>query len=125
ARDLAGRLGLDGRVRYLPADLLSDDFGASAYDAAMLGLITYILTPGQNRSVLRRAARALKPGGVLVIDAIMSTDRPREWASRATLLMRTWNGGAAHAFEQYRAWLLEAGFREVTRHNEQLLSAVR
>ena len=113
------------RVHLLPADLLTDDFGEAAYDAAMLGLITYILTPEQNQSVFRRACRALKPGGVLVIDAIMTTARPQEWASRATLLMSTWNGGAAHSFEQYRAWLLEAGFGEVTRHNEQWLSARR
>jgi len=69
--------------------------------------------------------RALKPKGVLVIDAIMTSDQPMEWASRATLLMNTWHGGSAYSFSDYRTWLEGVGFSKVTQHNEQLLSAVK
>ena len=125
ARDLALRLGVDARTTFAPADLLSDEFGVERYDAALLGLITYILTPKKNEDVFGRAFRALRPGGRSVIDAIMSTDQLAEWASRTTLLMSTWNGGAAHSFATYRSWLEQAGFREIDQHNEQLLSAVK
>jgi len=125
AHDLAARFGVEAQTTFTPGDILADDFGSERYDAALLGLITYILTPEQNAGVFRRAYRALRPGGKLVIDAIMSGDRPTEWASRATLLMNTWNGGAAHSFADYRAWLKQAGFRMVVQHNEQLLSAIK
>ena len=94
-------------------------------NSALLGLITYILTPEQNMAVFQSAFRALVPGGRLVIDAIMSADRPAEWASRVTLLMSTLNGGAAHSFADYGTWLEQAGFHTVVQHSEQLLSAVK
>jgi ubiquinone/menaquinone biosynthesis C-methylase UbiE len=125
ARDLAGRLGVEAQATFLPADLLADDLGAEQYDVALLGQITYILTPEQNAQVFRRAFRALKPGAVLVVDAIMAGDSPSEWASRATLLMKTLNGGAAHSFADYRRWLELTGFRQVVQHSEHWLSAVK
>lgn len=125
ARDLAARFGVAEKTTFLPGDILSDDFGEGEYHAALLGLITYLLSPDQNLETFRRAFRALKPGGMLVIDAIMSAPEPSEWASRASLLMRTWNRGAAHSFEAYQAWLKEAGFSKVIQHNQQLLSAIK
>jgi SAM-dependent methyltransferase len=125
ARDLARRLELENQISFIPANLFSADYGSDRYDATLLGLITYILTPEQNNDVFRRAYQALKPNGKLVIDAIMTTELPIEWASRATLLMNTWNGGAAHSFFDYRTWLEGVGFRKVIQHNEQLLSAVK
>jgi C-methyltransferase len=125
ARDLAKRLGVESQTHYTPGDLLTDNLGSERFDAALLGLITYILTPQQNADVFRRVFQALRPGGRLLIDAIMSTDQPAEWASRATMLMNTWNGGAAHSFPDYKAWLQQAGFSRVIQHNEQLLSAIK
>ena len=125
ARDLTKRYQISGKTTFKPGDIVSDDFGSDHYDAALLGLITYILTPEQNISVFQRTFKALHPGGKLVINAIMEIDQPAEWASRATLLMSTWNGGAAYSYEVYRTWLTEVGFSKVIQHNEQLLSAIK
>lgn len=125
ARELAARYELTERTTFLPANILTDDFGNGTYQAALLGLITYILSTEQNINVFQRVFQALQPGGRLVIDAIMNSDQPAEWASRATLLMNTWNGGAAHSFSDYRTWLEGVGFSKVIQHNEQLLSAIK
>ena len=55
----------------------------------------------------------------------MAGDAPSEWASRATLLMKTLNGGAAHTFADYGGWLQLTGFRQVVQHNDHWLSAVK
>ncbi|MGD8605295.1 MAG: class I SAM-dependent methyltransferase [Anaerolineales bacterium] len=125
ARHLAERFNIVDKTTFTPADILHDDFGQEKYQAALLGLITYIFTPRQNLEAFRRAYQALQPQGTLVIDAIMASKTPSEWASRATLLMHTWNGGAAHSFEQYADWLKQVGFKRVIRHSDQLLSAIK
>jgi cyclopropane fatty-acyl-phospholipid synthase-like methyltransferase len=101
------------------------DLGKAAYDAALLGQITYSLTPAMNANVVRRVYEALSPGGTLVIDAIMASEPPSEYASLVTVLMRTLFGGAAYPFVQYRRWLEEAGFKQVTQHSEYWLSATK
>ena len=125
ARALADRLRILSQVAFLPGDLLSMDLGKAAYDAALLGQITYSLTPAMNTNVVRRVYEALSPGGTLVIDAIMASEPPSEYASLVTVLMRTLFGGAAYPFVQYRRWLEEAGFKQVTQHSECWLSAIK
>jgi ubiquinone/menaquinone biosynthesis C-methylase UbiE len=125
ARALADRLGILSQVAFLPGDLLSMDLGKAACDAALLGQITYSLTPAMNANVVRRVYEALSPGGTLVIDAIMASEPPSEYASLVTVVMRTLFGGAAYPFVQYRRWLEEAGFRQVTQHSEYWLSAIK
>lgn len=125
ARALGDRLGILSQVAFLPGDLLSMDLGKAAYDAALLGQITYSLTPDKNANVVRRVYEALAPGGTLVIDAIMASEPPTENASLMNVLVRAVSGGAAYPFDQYRRWLEEAGFTQVTQHSEYWLSAVR
>jgi SAM-dependent methyltransferase len=125
ARDLAGRMDILPQVTFLAGDLLSADLGQGGYDVALLGQVTFYLTPQQNAGLFRRVHRALAPGGVLVIDGIMASDPPSEWASFLTLFTWATGGGAAHAFADYRAWLEAAGFRQVTQLSERWLSAIK
>jgi SAM-dependent methyltransferase len=125
ARALAGRLRILSQVAFLPGDLLSIDLGRAAYDAALLGQITYSFRPDNNANVVRRVYEALSPGGTLVIDAIMASEVPTEFSSLVNVLMRTLFGGAAYPFVQYRRWLEEAGFTQVTQHGEYWLSAIK
>ena len=125
ARALGDRLGILSQVAFLPGDLLSMDLGKTAYDAALLGQITYSLTPTNNADVIRRVYEALAPGGTLVIDAIMASDPPSEQASLVNVLMRAVFGGAAYPFDQYRRWLEAAGFKQVTQHSEYWLSGIK
>ena len=125
AKELAGRLEVEEQISFIPSDLLTVDLGVEVYNAGLLGLITYILTPDQNQDLFQRIYKALLPGGKLVIDAIMAAEEPKEWSSRVSLLMYTWNGGSAHSFADYETWLKQAGFEEVVYHNEQLVSATK
>lgn len=124
-RDLAGRLGVVPQVAFLPRDLRAMDLGEECCDAALLGQITYALTPEQNVDLFRRVYKALSPGGTLVIDAPIVSESPGEQDSFVTLLMRALSGGAAHRFADYCNWLDRAGFSQVKQIGEKWLSATK
>jgi len=125
ARELGERLQILSQVDFLPGDLFSVALGIATYDAALLGQITYSLSPAKNINVIRRVYDALSPGGPLVIDAIMASEPPTEYASLVNLLTRTVFGGASYPFIQYREWLEDAGFKQVTQHSEYWVSAIK
>ncbi len=125
ARGLAERMGLLAQAGFVSADLLTADFGAGLYDLCLLGQITDYLTPGQNCDLFRRVHMALGPGGMLVLDAPMTGEQAAEWTQIVSLLLWANSGGGTHGFEQYRAWLEQAGFTDVRQLSERWLAAVK
>ncbi len=123
ARDLAARLRILPQVTFRSEDLHSFRGAAGSYDAVLLGQITYALTPEQNRDLFARVHRALSPGGILLIDAIMASEKPAELASLITFLSWSLSGSAAHSFDQYQDWLEGSGFQWVKRLGNLWLSA--
>jgi SAM-dependent methyltransferase len=125
ARDLAQRLQIISQVTYQPGDLLSADLGENYYDAALLGQITHYITETQNLDLFRRIHAALKESGILIIDCPMTTDEPAELTSLLTLFLWANSGGAAYTFDNYRDWLLVAGFQSVRQLSERWLAAAK
>ncbi len=107
-----------GRVSFLPGDLRQVDFGAGAFDAAVLGHICHSEGADGTRHLLEKLARALVPGGTLVIvDFVPDPDRsgpaiPLLFA--LNMLLHT-SEGDTFTFPEYEAWLGAAGFASVTR----------
>ena len=68
-------------------------------------------------AVFRKFRRALKPGGtLLVVDFVQTDDRlgpPLALLFHLNMLVHT-VGGATYREADYRAWLTEAGFREIS-----------
>jgi len=125
ARDLAQRWGVLSQVRFRVDDLLTANLGESKYDACLLGQITHYLTGQQNRDLYHRIYQALAAGGKLVLDVPMRPAQPDESSSFLSLILWANSGGRAYPFEEYRTWLLEAGFTRVFQFSERLLTAVR
>jgi len=63
-------------------------------------------------------------GGTLLLDVPMTGAQLSEWTAITSLLLWA-NGGGTHAFDEYRAWLEDAGFRPVARCSERWLAATR
>ena len=124
-RDLADRLGVLPQVTLRPGDLNTIDLDQDGYGAALLGQITYYLTPQQNVSLFRRMHQALSPGGMLVIDVFMASEESNEMTSMFTVLLWALTGGATHSSADYRRWLAEAGFSRVKQLGEKWLSATK
>jgi hypothetical protein len=79
-----------------------------------------MFSPEENRSLIRRAGRALAPGGQLVIhDFILNPDRtgPPQAALFAVNMLVNTPGGNSYTAGDYRTWLERAGFRKIRVRN--------
>ena len=109
--------GLAGRVTTRPGDLRRDDFG-SGYDLVFLSAICHMLGPDGNRGLLKRAAKALAPGGrVVVQDFILEPERtkPRQAVLFAINMLVGTEAGSTYTEAEYAAWLEAAGLAGVRR----------
>jgi SAM-dependent methyltransferase len=117
ARELVSRAGVGDRFQTVDGDILTDDFGWSRYDVAVYSHIAHMLGPAQNLAVFEKIRRALKPTGTLVIaDFVLEDDRsgnPFALLFQANMLVKT-KEGACWRRADYRTWLGDAGFGEVS-----------
>ncbi len=109
--------GLSGRVTTQAGDLRSGDLG-SDYDLVFLSAICHMLGPDDNRDLLARSARALRPHGrVVVQDFILDPERtgPPHAALFAINMLVGTEEGSTYTEADYAAWLEGAGLAEVRR----------
>ncbi len=107
------KAGLLGRFEFRAGDLTKDAFG-SGFDVALISSISHMLSPKENIDLFRRARRALRPGGRLLLhDFILNEDRtgPLHAAMFAVNMLVNTRGGNSYSFGDYRSWLRKAGFR--------------
>lgn len=115
-RKFVERHGVASRFRYHPGDLNQVDLGAGEYDVAFLGHILHIEGERSSRRLLKRVARALRPGGRVVIAEMVPNDArtgpPFPVFFALNMLLNT-QIGDTWTLAEYRQWLREAGFRRV------------
>jgi len=111
------KAGLGARIKTRAGDLRSDVFG-EGYDLILVSAICHMLGPEGNRDLLKRCYAALGAGGRVVIsDFILDADKagPKHAALFALNMLVGTREGSSYSEEEYREWLLEAGFRNVER----------
>jgi SAM-dependent methyltransferase len=59
--------GMGDRITMRAGDALTDDLGVEAYDVVLMASLVHHFDDPTNRRLVRRAATALRPGGVLAI----------------------------------------------------------
>jgi (2Fe-2S) ferredoxin/predicted O-methyltransferase YrrM len=109
------RAGLAGRIRTRPGDLRADKFG-EGYDLVFVSAICHMLSPGQNKDLLKRCFAALAPSGRVVIqDFILEPDKtaPKSAALFALNMLVGTQAGNTYNGVEYSTWLTEAGFQDV------------
>jgi SAM-dependent methyltransferase len=89
------------------------------HDLAILKAVVQVLPPDKARSSILNAARCLEPGGEIVIagSGVVDDDRlgPPEGVFLNLTFLNLYRHGEAYTEGQYRAWMTEAGFRDISR----------
>lgn len=116
--------GLRDRVLTRVGDLTKDEFDAK-YDLVLLSAICHMLSPEQNQDLLHRCARALLPGGRVVIrDFILEEDKtvPAAAAMFALHMLVNTPGGSTYSENEYRNWLAAGRFHDIRRNGDLIIA---
>jgi SAM-dependent methyltransferase len=111
------REGLSNMVDTVAGDYLSDDL-AGGYDLVFLSAIVHSNSNEQNKLLIKKCARALRPGGrVIVQDFIMDEGRtsPSHGAFFALNMLVGTDAGDTYTESEVRVWMKEAGLSEIMR----------
>lgn len=100
------------RVTYRPGDALSEDLGAQAYDLVLMSQLAHHFDEGSNRELVRRVARALRPGGAFVLQELVRCE-PGTRGGQVGGLMDLYFGltsrGGTWSLREMAAWQRDGG----------------
>jgi len=121
AEEYIRNAGLQDRVSVRPGDMRTADFG-EGYDLVLLSAVCHMWSEDDNRALIKRCARALVPGGHLVIrEFILNEERtaPPFVAIFAINMLVGTEHGNTYTEGEYRTWLTEAGLGGIVRPDPQ------
>lgn len=108
--------GLSGRVRTRAGDATRDDFGGP-YDVVLMLSVLHNQTLAHGEDLIRRAAKALAPGGVLVVHEHFRGPVPALFPAAFDLTLLVETGTATVPTEAADRWIADAGLT-ITRRTE-------
>lgn len=112
-RPFVEREGCSNRFTFLAGNLHTTDFGEGLFDIVILGHICHGEGAEGSQELIRRAHRALRPGGqILIAEFLPDDDRsgPLPPLLFALHMLVMTDAGNAFTLAEYCAWLSEAGF---------------
>lgn len=116
-RGYVEREGVAARYRYAPGDIKEAQIPRESCDLILLGNIVHSEGEAASRAIFRKCFELLKPGGqVAIIDMIPNDERtgsPFALIFALNMLVNT-AAGSTYTLPEYRSWLAEAGFSEVS-----------
>ena len=122
-RDFVSRSPVAGRIEVAAADLTADEVAMSetdrsrlepcSFDAVLMVSFLQVLSPGQARRVVCRAAELLRPGGALHVVGAGILDDGRTTPVKGALFnlafLNIYGEGRSYTEGEHRDWLLHAG----------------
>lgn len=109
--------GLSQSVTTVPGDYLKDGLGTD-FDLVFLSAIVHSNSPGENSELILKCARALRPGGCVVVqDFIMDEERltPSHGALFALNMLVGTESGDTYTEAEVSGWMTAAGLSGVSR----------
>ena len=113
------RAGMADRVELVPGDYTRDPLGRG-FDLVLLSAILHSNSPEENRTLIRRSAAALNPGGQVVVqEFIINEERtgpPFSTLFALNMLVGT-EAGDTYTESEVREWMVAAGLGDIRRHD--------
>lgn len=114
--ELLAAEGLGGRLRHQVGDALTTDLGREDWDVIFTSQVIHHLGESANRTLARRAANALRPAGVYVIQDLVRSDsgaqaRRSRLGALLDLFFAATSRAGTYALVEMSAWQASAGLR--------------
>jgi ubiquinone/menaquinone biosynthesis C-methylase UbiE len=116
ARELIASSPAADRVTTRPGNAVKDEFGDAEFDAVLFSGVLHQMSPDTIRAMLKKAKRALKPGGrVIICDILLDSTRIKpEFATLFGLqMLLTSDDGHVPSVQDIKQWLARAGFNSI------------
>ncbi len=100
------------RVIYRAGNALTDDLGQNAYDLVFISQLVHHFDEALNRDLARRVVRALRPGGVFVLQDLIRRQAPDQGdqiGALSDLYFALTSDAGTWSFEEMASWQRDAG----------------
>ncbi|GAB3640729.1 methyltransferase [Spirosoma arcticum] len=114
AAPLLARQGMGDRVRHQPGNALTDDFGEGQYDIVLLSSLAHHFTSEQNQLVVDKVTRALRPGGVFIVNEFIRPEvgeKPELVGSSTDLFYGMTSTAGNYSIPEIQKWQRLAGLK--------------
>jgi SAM-dependent methyltransferase len=114
AAPLLAREGMGDRVVHQAGDALTADLGEDAYNVVLIANLVHHFSDTQNRDLLRRVARALRPGGLVIIGDMIRPEPPGatgQIGALTDLYFALTSESGTWSFAEMAEWQRQAGLR--------------
>src|SRR6266581_1487107 len=112
AAKMLAQEGMGERIVHRAGNALTDDLGNEEYDLIFIGNLLHHFNEQVNRDLVKRSARALRPGGYLVIEELQRVQSPKEvgeLGALSNLYFAATSEAGTWSMQEIAKWQREAG----------------
>jgi SAM-dependent methyltransferase len=109
---LAEEKNIAGRIVHQAGNALTDDLGVARFDLIFISHLVHHFTAGENAALVRRAADALRPGGILAILDVLrpsSPDTTNQTGALLDLYFAMTSNSGTWPLDEIARWCAAAG----------------
>ncbi|QJW88039.1 methyltransferase domain-containing protein [Spirosoma taeanense] len=114
AAPLLAQQGMGERVQHQSGNALTDDFGDAQFDIILLSSLAHHFTPEQNQLVANKVARALRPGGVFIVNEFIRPEigaKPELLGGSTDLFYGLSSTAGNYSIAEIQHWQQTAGLK--------------
>jgi SAM-dependent methyltransferase len=124
AAPLLAKERMGDRVVHRAGDALTEDLGSEAYDIVFMSAVVHHFDETTNRQLMRRIARALRPGGIVAIWEPVRQDRDgriRQIGGLLDLFFGFFSEAGTWSRKEVAEWFQESGLKPYKTRSPRLI----
>ncbi|MBC8153906.1 MAG: class I SAM-dependent methyltransferase [Bacteroidetes bacterium] len=116
AAPLLAQLNMGDRIRHQTGNILTDEIGEELFDIVLMSSLAHHFSDAQNRDVARKVARALRPGGIYIVNEFIRPEtgaKPELVGSSTDLFYGMTSTAGNYSVAEIQGWFTDAGLKPV------------